>query len=312
MEEFLSFPNPRLPTFPPTLDSLLVALVDDQGSERYSVPQPLTSDDFTDRIAGGLALTGLNRVRETLASPFNIPENLSSRETWLRHLFEVLVGAHEGLRNAQQANADGHPDAFDNLNREEGNIASAVYSVLTDIIDFFDLVNDPDENSPKRTHCIRCIQSASLPPPSSLPEFITSLQLTSEIDVRAARLSLLNDRIHTITHEADVWCTTQADALQAFFISHLISTDCSPSQLASALHADPSFDSWAMNLGNELREHCRRIICNEVGQDTSNQRCVEIMETHMNEAARNAKARVQRTQAEIDEDTDRQIATIHA
>ena len=122
MEEFLSFPNPRRPTFPPTLDSLLVSLVDDQGTERYSIPNPLTSDDFTDRLAGGLTITGLNRVHETLSSPFNVPENLSSRETWLRHLFEVLVGAHEGLCNAQQANADGHPDAFNDLNREESNI----------------------------------------------------------------------------------------------------------------------------------------------------------------------------------------------
>src|SRR5579863_5624526 len=97
MEEFLSFPNPRLPTFPPTLDSLLVSLVDDQGSERYSIPNPLTSDDFTDRLNGGLAITGLNRVRETLSSPYNVPESLASRETWLRHLLEVLVGAHEGL-----------------------------------------------------------------------------------------------------------------------------------------------------------------------------------------------------------------------
>src|SRR5579863_1849937 len=304
MEEFLSFPNPRLPTFPPTLDSLLVALVDDQGSERYHIPQPLTSDDFSNRLAGGLALTGLNRVRETLSSPFNVPETLSSRETWLRHLFEVLVGAHEGLRNAQQANADGRPDAFSDLSREESNIASSIHSVLTDISDFFDLVNEPDEHSPNRTHCIRCVQSASLPPPSTLPDFITSLQLTSEIDVRAARLSLLNDRIRTITHEADEWCKNQADALQAFFITHLTSTDHSPSQLASALCADPSFDSWAMNLGNELRDYCRRIICNEVGQDTSDQRCVEIMETHMTEATRNAKKFVQKTQAELNEDTE--------
>src|SRR5579863_7011750 len=167
MEEFLTFPNPRLPSTTPVPDSLLVSLVDDQGSNRYPIPNPLTSDDFTDRLAGGLAITGLNRVRETLTSPYNVPQNLASREIWLCHLFEVLVGAHEGLRNTQQANADGHPDAFSDLNREEANTASSIYSVLTDLINFFDLVNEPDENSPKRTHCIRCIESAVLPTPSS-------------------------------------------------------------------------------------------------------------------------------------------------
>src|SRR5579863_2155987 len=313
MEEFLTFPNPHLSTSIPTLDSLLVSLVDDQGSERYPIINPLTSDNFNDRLLGGLAITGLNRVRETLSSPYNVPEALSSRETWLRHLMEVLAGAHEGLRNAQQANADGHPDTFSDLNREEANTASSIYSVLTDLTDFFDLVNEPDDNSPKRTHCIRCIQSASLPTPSSIPDHITSLLLTSEFDARAARLSLLNDRIRTIIQEADDWCKAQTDALTAYFITHVTSSERSPSQLASALQAtDPSFDRWAKNLGDELREYTRRIICNEVGQDTSDQRCVEVMETHMTEATRNAKAAVQKTQADIDADVERQTSTLRA
>src|SRR5579863_6386395 len=266
MEEFLTFPNPRLSTTTPTPDSLLITLVDDQGSNCYPIPNPLTSDDFTDCLAGGLAITGLNRVRETLTAPYNVPQNLASRETWLRHLFEVLVGAHEGLRNTQLANADGHPDAFSDLNREEANTASNIHSVLTDLIDFFDLVNEPDESSPTRTHCIRCIESASLPLPSSVPEHNASLLLTSESDARAVRLSILNDRIRTITHEADEWCKAQTAALNSYLILHLVSTNPSPEQMASSLGADPSFDSWAKRLGNELCGYTRKVICNEVGR----------------------------------------------
>src|SRR5579863_8956434 len=312
MEEFLTFPNPRLPFTTSIPDSLLVSLVDDQGTNRYPIPNPLTSDDFTDRLAGGLAITGLNRVRETLTAPYYVPQNLTSRETWLRHLFEILVGAHEGLRNTQLANADGHPDAFCDLNREEANTASNIHSILTDLIDYFDLVNEPDENSPTRTHCIRCIESASLPPPYSVPEHITSLLLTCESDARAARLSILNDRIRTITHEADEWCKAQITALNSYLILHLISTNPSPEQMASALGADPSFDNWAKRLGDELREYTRKVICDEVGQDTSDQRCVEIMQTHMTEATRNATTYVKANQADINKKAAKDIEEFRA
>src|SRR5579863_2388483 len=312
MEEFLTFPNPRLPSTTPVPDSLLVSLVDDQGTNRYPIPNPLTSNNFTDRLDGALAITGLNRVRETLSAPYNVPENRASRETWLRHLFEVLVGAHEGLRNTQQANADRLPDAFSDLNTEEANTASHIHSVLTDLIDFFDLVNEPDENSPTRTHCIRCIESASLPPPSSIPEHITSLLLTCESDARAARLSILNDRIRQITHEADDWCKAQTAALNSFLILHLVSTNPSPEQMASALGADPSFNTWAKRLGNELREYTRKVICNEVGQDTSDQRCVEIMQTHMTEATRNATTYVKANQDDINKKSAKDIEEFRA
>src|SRR5579863_3860570 len=312
MEEFLTFPNPRLPFTTSIPDSLLVSLVDDQGTNRYPIPNPLTSNDFTDRLDGALAITGLNRVRETLTAPYNVPENHASRETWLRHLFEVLVGAHEGLRNTQQANADRLPDAFSDLNTEEANTASHIHSVLTDLIDFFDLVNEPDENSPTRTHCIRCIESASLPPPSSIPDHITSLLLTCESDARAARLSLLNDRIRSITHEADEWCKTQTAALNSFLILHIISTNPSPEQLASALGADPSFDMWAKRLGDEMHEYTRKVICNEVGLDTSDQRCVEIMQTHMTEATRNATTYINANQTGINNKAAKDIEDFRA
>ena len=170
MGDTLTFPPVRVPAILPHPEDLLVSLIKDEGTPSFSIPTPLTTDTIPNSADARAALNAVNRLQQTFTSPFDTPDSILNRSTWLRMILETLAGIHEGFHNAQLASPDADlPDAFRDLNGEERNTVAWIFEVTSWLQDFCEATeddHDADHIAPFRTLCIRCIESADLPPPS--------------------------------------------------------------------------------------------------------------------------------------------------
>jgi hypothetical protein len=269
MDADLSFPAPRVSDPPPLLDALRIEMLEDEDVSQFPLTNPLSTDNIPNTDAARVAIHSLARLREALSSPWNTPDRTFDRATWLRLVHELLIAVHEGLRNAQLASPDFRlTDAFDDLKGGEGATAGRVYDVLSGLTHFF-WSDREDTPSPGflKTHCFRCIKSASIPP---LPELMRSIQLTTELDRRRVRETLLNEMIQEVHREVDEWRTAQRTALLDRIVE-LITGDpaATPASLSCAVfEADPRLRAWVDRYGDDMRSHVRRTIARDVDTDT--------------------------------------------
>src|SRR6266850_4848149 len=138
MDEQLTFPNPRLPTELLPLQDLCADLIGDSESTPIIISNPLNHDSVPDTHTTRVALHGLCRARQALSSPFNTPDAVLPRETWLKFAFELLATVHEGLHNTQLASPDLQtPDAFHDLTTVERALSARLAEASGWILDFF-------------------------------------------------------------------------------------------------------------------------------------------------------------------------------
>jgi hypothetical protein len=229
----------------------------------------LTPDTIPNTEAARVALHSLARLREALTSPFNTPDRTFDRPTWLRLVHELLLAIHEGLRNAQLVSPDFRiANAFDALDDAESSTGGRIYLVLSALTHFFwsdskDMICEGF----LKTHCFRCIKSANVPP---LPETMRSIQLTTELDRRRVRETLLNTTVQDVHEEVDKWREEQRLALISHIVT-LITGDphATPSSIsAAAFDVDPRLADWVDRYRDDMHSHVRRTIAGDVQADT--------------------------------------------
>ena len=132
MGDSLTFPPVRVPAVLPHPDDLLVSLVKDEGVTTFPIPTPLTTESIPNTAKARAALNAINRLRQTLTSPFGTLDAALDRPTWLRMILETLAGIHEGFRNAQLISPDQDlPKSFQDLNGEERNAVAWIFEVTS-------------------------------------------------------------------------------------------------------------------------------------------------------------------------------------
>src|SRR6266850_1357522 len=109
LDDQLTFPNPRLPTELLPLQDLCADLIGDSESTPIIISNPLNHDSIPDLHTACVALHGLRHARQALSSPFNTPDVVLPRETWLKFAFALLATVHEGLHNAHLASPNLQP-----------------------------------------------------------------------------------------------------------------------------------------------------------------------------------------------------------
>jgi hypothetical protein len=128
------------------------------------------------------ALNAINRLRQAFTSPFNTPDAILDRPTWLQMILETLAGIYEGFRNAQLISPDADlPMTFCDLNGKELNTVTSIFEVTSWLQDFCEAAeeeHDSDHITPFHTICICCVESTDLPPP---PPNITDIMLTNAL-----------------------------------------------------------------------------------------------------------------------------------
>ena len=166
MDDRLSFPPVRAPSVLPHPHDLLVSLIKDEYSSSVRITNPLTPDTVPDNNEARSAIHALNRVRQALTSPYNTPDAILDRPTWLRMIMETLASVHEGFHTMQLAAPDGDPPtSFRNLSADELNTVARIYEITGYIHDFCETQDDEHQDDAFRTLCIRCVESIDLPPP---------------------------------------------------------------------------------------------------------------------------------------------------
>ena len=155
-------------------------------------------------------------------------------------MYELVAVLHEGLKNAQRASPDGSaPDAFLHLSDSELALSSRVKEVLDWIDYFFSSLNG--ENHSSHAFCAHCIQTATLPSPSTLPDIFQSIQLDNAFTSRIARETLINSSLREVAKEVDDWRSSQASLFLRFITDSITSSSIEPETIANDaanLHPD--------------------------------------------------------------------------
>jgi hypothetical protein len=228
MDESLNSPPIRLPTSIPSTTNLLVTLQADPSVGPFFIPNPLNPETIPDSVQSQATLLSLNRIRETLTSPFNTPDRVFDRETWLKLVLELFAAIHEGFRNAQLAAPDYQDtDTFLQLTSDEIDLVSRIPEVLDWINDFCDPKSDEVD---VRTLCIRCVESTVVPDPPE--DLVKSFQLSNELQARAFKETLFNEALCKAHHEVDEWREQQHAACISYLTSIITSSTPDPVTLA--------------------------------------------------------------------------------
>ena len=294
MDPNLFFPAPTLPLPPPPLDSLLVAIVNDKHTTSIPIYNPLTHNNVPDNPLAREAIFGLHHVRDALFTPFSSSDQIFPQEDFLRLLNEVFSAAHEGLHLNHLSSSR----AFDDLMANEEGLASQVYEVLSNLKDFFQDNSsgyDSEVNPTiSRVHCSRCVCSANLSPPS---DALSSVRLTSALDVQAARMTLLNKALPSIHLQVAEWSASQCQALIDFLISLITASPSSDSLAAplsqSLFSLDDHLKTWASSLQVSLRSYTITTMAYETCQETIDLQAKEMIDLAIAAKHREVDAEVQ-------------------
>ena len=269
MGDRLTFPLPRVPAVLPHPDDLLVTLTKDDSLEAFPITSPLTPESIPNSEDARAALHAVQRLRHTFSSPFGTPDSILDRPTWLRMMLETLAGIHEGFRNAQLISPDADlPKSFRDLQPEELNTVARIFEVTSWLQDFCEAADDDHDNdhiSPFRTICIRCVESADLPPP---PANITDIMLSNALEVRALRETLRNDAIRTAVKHIDEWREKQTEAMITDLVTYMTNPDDDIDSLARELgNLDPRITAWVDSIRGPLRKAAIAMVTQEAIED---------------------------------------------
>ena len=158
----------------PTPEVLCCLVVENISPPIFSNFLPLSSNEphLISSVDSLNALQGLQRVHDTLLTPFVTPEATFSCTDWLCFLLEVLVAIQEGLRNARVAALDSSPlpglfTTFDSLTENKSHLWTSIGEIVSDLDDHFDWAEDANLAC---LHCLCCITSVCciLPPADNL------------------------------------------------------------------------------------------------------------------------------------------------
>ena len=280
MGDRLTFPPVRIPAILPHPEDLLVSLIKDEGVTSFSIPTPLNPDTIPNNAEACAALGAVNRLRQAFTSPFGTPDSILDRPTWLRMILETLAGIHEGFKNAQQSSPDLElPKSFQALNGEECNVVARIFEVTSWLQDFCEAAeddHDDDHLSPFRTICIRCVESADLPPP---PANITDIMLSNALEVRALRETLRNQAIRKAVQDIDAWRETQTESLISELVASVTSEDLDFQNLAREIGLDPWVQQWVDNIRPRLRKHVISMVTQEPIEDCLVPHAQELLES---------------------------------
>lgn len=161
-------------------------------------------------------------------------------------ILEMLAAIHKGFRNAQLISPDEDlPKSFQDLASDKLNTVACIFEVTSWINDFCEATesnHEEDYVEPFRTLCIRCIESANLPPP---PTNITDIMLTNALETRAFRETLHNQAIRKAVEDIDKWREDQTSTLITNLVSNIMSTDPNFKDLARKVRGlDPRITTW--------------------------------------------------------------------
>ena len=261
MDDRLSIPPVRVPAVLPHPDDLFVTLVKDEHSSSINITSPLTAETVPNNEDARAAIHAIRRLRQVLTSPYNTPDAILDRPTWLRVIMETLASIHEGFHTAQLASPDEDlPDSFRNLSPEELNTVGHIFDITGSIHDFCEPVDEnPDETF--RALCVRCVQAIDLPPP---PAHITNIMLSNALEARAIRETLRNEAIRKAVHDIDLWRETQQTALVDSLVSDIVNPETDLEAVARSLgKLDPWIEAWV----NTIRPHLKDTILKMVAQE---------------------------------------------
>lgn len=280
MDDCLNFPPVRFPAILPPSEDFAVSLVNDDNVQEFRITNPLTADTMPDSNEACAALHALCRMREALTSPFNTPDCILDRPTWLRMVLETFAGVHEGFCNAQLASPDEtQVTAFLGLSKEEFSTVGHIYQILMWIADFCNPVekeHDNDHIPLVCTLCICCIESANLPPPK---EHALMIQLGSTLEARAYRETLRNEVIRKAIMEIDDWCETQRAGIIAYLTSTITSYSPDSATLARQLGVLSSdIQDWVENIRPALRLVAVRMVNAKIISDVFDPQAHELLE----------------------------------
>jgi hypothetical protein len=269
-----TFPSLRAANPPPSLLEVIAEIIpQDSLPDPIRIHCPLHLNNIPDTDAARVAVHSLNRVRETLCSPFNTPDAVLPRRLWLQMVLELLAIIHEGLRNAQlacplAANDIGESTAFDDTDGDKVAIMSRCHEILGWLRDFF-LESDTSYAKATRLHCSRCIQSGYCLQHKDAESLSRSLQLTNAIDARAFRESLLNKVIPSIHRDVDEWRVRQCQLLIDQITSIITDDELSGEALAAGTHAlNPDLQKWVDLQRDAITSFARSRITNEACENT--------------------------------------------
>ena len=159
-------------------------------------------------------------------------------------------------------------------------LSSRVKEVLDWIDHFFHSLSGGNRSS--HTFCSRCIQTASLPSPSTLPEIFTSIQLDNAFTSRVARETLINSSLPEVAKEVDDWRSSQASLFLRFITDTIISADPNPETIArDAADLHPDLQKWISDMRDSLRTYTRLTLVREACEETVDQQTHELVEEHI-------------------------------
>ena len=280
MDDRLTFPLPRVPAVLPHPDDLLVTLTKDDSLESFPITTPLTPETIPNSEDARSALHAVQRLRHTFSSPFGTPDSVLDRPTWLRMILENLAGIHEGFWNAQLISPDADlPTSFRDLLPEELNTVARIFEVTSWLQDFCEAADDdddPDHVAPFRTICIRCVESADLPP---APANITDIMLSNALEVRALRKTLRNKAIRNAVKDVEDWRGKQTEAMITELVEYMICPVPDIDSLARTIgNLDPRITAWVDSIRAPIRKAAIAMVTQEAVEDCIIPHSQEILE----------------------------------
>ena len=106
MDKCLTFPPIHVPAVLPHPNDLLVTLAKDDHVSSFRITNPLTPETIPDNNEAQVTLHTMNRLRQALTSPYNTPDAILDRPSWLCMIMEVVASIHEGFHTMQLASPD--------------------------------------------------------------------------------------------------------------------------------------------------------------------------------------------------------------
>ena len=282
MDDRLSFPPVRAPSILPHPNDLLVSLIKDEYSSSVRITNPLTPDTVPDNNEARSAIHTLNRVRQALTSPYNMPDAILDRPTWLRMVMEMLASVHEGFHTMQLAAPDGDPPTnFCNLSPDELNTVACIYEITGFIHDFCETQDDEHQDDAFWTLCICCVESIDLPPP---PAHITSIMLSNALEARTIHDTMHNQAIQEATKDIDAWREAQRTALIDGLVHDIINNVPDPESLARILgNLDPHIQTWVDEFRPKVTNTIIKMVSAEPISDHLRPQAQEILENTWDE-----------------------------
>ena len=333
MGDRLTFPLPRVPAVLPHPEDLLVTLTKDETLQSFPITTPLTPETIPNSEDAHAALHAVQRLRHTFSSPFGTPDSILDCPTWLRMILENLAGIHKGFRNAQLISPDADlPKSFRSLDPEELNTVARIFEITSWLQDFCEAAEeDHDDNhvAPYCTICIRCVESADLPP---APANITDIMLTNALEVRALRETLRNQAIRTAVKNIEEWRETQTEAMITDLVNFMTNPDTDISSLArTAGGLDPRITAWVDSIRGPIRKAAIEMVTQETVEDCIIPHAQEFLEgawmrrqteieheirkrssEHETELRRSAEEYASKIEQELRASTDNTIAKLKA